>query len=398
MNNRTTYSAETRALLDQLESIAGSNNDEFQTLPPQAYYSQDLFEIEKEVIFKQGWIMIGREDQVPDPGDYMAMRVCDENIVLTRDKHGVLHVLSNVCTHRWMPVCEGKGNTKFFTCPYHSWAFELDGKVRGVPGMEDAPSYDPEKLGLPSIRFETWKGFVFINLNSNADPLNPQLAPLESEIAEYHLEDWKVVKSVEWGESPWNWKTFQDNGDCYHHIGAHPETLELEYPGHLSYSVPNNGAFTFIWSPMRDKLLTEDEAGKRTPGDEPLMSGLTERQRTAFCLIYVLPNYFIFVQPELAAVARVFPTGPETIHLHTDILLPPHMLDTPETDAVAELIAAGLTAVHTEDIEVCTKVQQGMHSQFAKRAPYSLLETHNRDVMLFVTRKISAALKNGFKQ
>ena len=122
-----------------------------------------------------------------------------------------------------------------------------------------------------------------------------------------------------------------------------------------------------------------------------MMPGLTERQRTAFCLIYVLPNYFIFVNPDMAAIARVFPTGPEEIYLHTDIMLPPHLTDLPETEVITEMCLAGLTAVHTEDIEVCTKVQQGMHSKYAKRAPYSLLETHNRDVMLFVANKLMAA-------
>ena len=123
--------------------------------------------------------------------------------------------------------------------------------------------------------------------------------------------------------SPWNWKTFQVNGDCYHHIGAHPDTLETSFPGSSSYSIPNNGAFTFIWCPMREKLIVEDDDGRHMPGEMPMMAGLTERQRTAFCLIYVLPNDFIFVQPDLAAVARFFPTGPEEIYLHTDIMLPP---------------------------------------------------------------------------
>jgi phenylpropionate dioxygenase-like ring-hydroxylating dioxygenase large terminal subunit len=382
-------------LLRELGEIARSSNAEFLTLPPEAYYSPELFEIEQEVIFRRGWVLIGREDQVARPGDYLALRVCGENIVMTRDRHGELHVLSNVCTHRWMPLCSGAGNTRFFSCPYHSWAFELDGRVRGAPGMEDAPGYDPDRLSLSGIRFERWKGFVFVNLDGAADPLGPQLAPLEAEIAEYRLEDWRVVNSIDWGESPWNWKTFQDNGDCYHHIGAHPETLEASFPGAASYSIPNNGAFTFIWSPMREKLLISDEDGRRMPGTEPLQPGLTERQRTAFCLIYVLPNYFIFVQPEFAAVARVFPTGPEEIYLYTDILLPPHLLDRPDTPELAELITAGLRRVHEEDIQVCTRVQQGLHSHFARRGPYSLLETHNRDAALYVARKVTAALDTG---
>ena len=379
-------------LLESLRDIAESGNEECLTLPPEAYYSPELFDIEKEVIFRQGWVLIGREDQVGTPGDFMALRVCDENLVMTRDRQGALHVLSNVCTHRWMPVCEGQGNRKFFSCPYHSWAFELDGTHRGAPCMDGAPGYDPEKLGLPEIRFERWKGFVFVNLDGNAEPLSPQLAPLEAEIAGYHLEDWKVVNSVEWGPSPWNWKTFQDNGDCYHHIGAHPDSLEPNFPGAASYSIPNNGAFTLIWSPMREKLLVTDDGGRRMPGEGPLPPDLTERQRTAFCLFYVLPNYFIFVQPDLAAVARVFPTGPEEIDLHTDILLPPHLQDLPETPDLTEMITSGLQQVHEEDIRVCTEVQQGMHSRFARRAPYSSLETHNRDVMLYVARKVTEAM------
>tara|TARA_B100000959_G_scaffold224211_1_gene237751 strand:- start:123 stop:572 length:450 start_codon:yes stop_codon:yes gene_type:complete len=75
----------TNQLFKELNQIANTSNDEFLTLPPEAYYSQDLFDVGKEVIFRQGWVLIGRKDQVANPGDYMALRLCDENIVMTRD-------------------------------------------------------------------------------------------------------------------------------------------------------------------------------------------------------------------------------------------------------------------------------------------------------------------------
>ncbi|MBV1907465.1 MAG: hypothetical protein KUG75_15440, partial [Pseudomonadales bacterium] len=67
-------SVKTSVLLKELRAIANSKNSEFETLPPEAYYSAELFELEKELIFKRGWILIGRQDQVANPGDYMALR------------------------------------------------------------------------------------------------------------------------------------------------------------------------------------------------------------------------------------------------------------------------------------------------------------------------------------
>jgi phenylpropionate dioxygenase-like ring-hydroxylating dioxygenase large terminal subunit len=103
-------------------------------------------------------VVIGRVDQVPNPGDFLSVDLVGEPLVMIRGRDGTLRVLSRVCRHRWMDVCKGSGNTQLFSCPYHAWTYNLDGTHRGVPGMDATPGFDKGSVALPSIHHEVWQG------------------------------------------------------------------------------------------------------------------------------------------------------------------------------------------------------------------------------------------------
>jgi choline monooxygenase len=111
-------------------------------------------------------------------------------------------VLSNVCRHRWMKICEGSGHAERLVCPYHAWTYALDGRLRAAPQMGETPGFDVNQVCLPIIRHTIWQGSVYINLHGQAEPLAPQLAPIDEEIEEFGLSDWRVAASVDCGEYP----------------------------------------------------------------------------------------------------------------------------------------------------------------------------------------------------
>ena len=110
-------------LIGRVQEVAELSLDHARTLPPEAYRSPELYELEIEKVFRKEWVCIGRADEVSEPGDFVSVTLVGEPLVLTRDHEGTLHVLSRVCRHRWAEVCEGIGNASRLQCPYHHWTY-----------------------------------------------------------------------------------------------------------------------------------------------------------------------------------------------------------------------------------------------------------------------------------
>ena len=377
-------------LLKHLRQIAADGNKHWQTLPPAAYHSPALFELERSRVFKANWFCIGRADQVPEPGDYLAVEVVGEPVVLVRQHDRSLRVLSNVCRHRWMKVCGSAGHAATLVCPYHSWTYELDGHLKAAPEMRETPGFNVDEVCLPAIRHTLWQGFVYINLDGRADPLGPQLEIIDERVAEFGLVDWRVAASVDCGEYPWDWKVMQDNGECYHHLGAHMETFEPNYPAREVTTTSADG-WTMQVSPVRKGRCRKGLDGKEyAPGHFTPVAGLKDWQRTSFMLVYVLPNFFIYLQADMGMKLRVFPLEAGRIHLVADILLPPHAFDEPGLESGLEAAISFFNRFNDEDEFINTRVQRGTASEFAKPAPLSHLEQHNRHVAWWTAAKLTS--------
>src|SRR5882672_6535018 len=135
-------------------SIQGVNDS--QMLAPACYVDQDFYEFEKDAIFSKEWLCVGRESYVSEPGDFFTTMHMGEPVVVVRGRDGTIRAMSTVCQHRAMLVAEGHGNTRSFLCPYHHWAYGLDGHLIGAPAMERACGFDTSQVRLPQFRVELW--------------------------------------------------------------------------------------------------------------------------------------------------------------------------------------------------------------------------------------------------
>ena len=144
----------------QIEAIA-SPLGQAQTLPPIVYRSPALFEQECEAIFYKEWICVAREDQVPNPGDYLRVDVLKQPLILVRQPDNSLHAMSAICAHRGMPLVAEGGNASHFQCPYHLWRYDSLGNLVSKPLMEGVEV--PGDCKLPPVLVETWQGFVFVS-------------------------------------------------------------------------------------------------------------------------------------------------------------------------------------------------------------------------------------------
>ena len=317
--------------------------------------------------------------------------VVGEPVVLVRQADESIRVLSNVCRHRWMKVCEGSGHAERLVCPYHAWTYALDGRLRAAPQMGETPGFDVNQVCLPIIRHTIWQGFVYINLDGQAEPLAPQLALIDEEIEEFGLSDWRVAASVDCGEYPWRQKVMQDNGECYHHLGAHRETFEPNYPAR-EVKTTAAGRRSMQVSPVREGSARKSPDGKEyAPGHFAPVPGLKDWQRKSFILVNVLPNFFIYLQADMGMKLRVSPLQAGRIGLVADILLPLQTFQEPGLESDLEAAISFFNRFNDEDEFINTRVQRGSLSDFAEPAPLSHLEQHNRHVAWWVASQLTAA-------
>jgi phenylpropionate dioxygenase-like ring-hydroxylating dioxygenase large terminal subunit len=335
------------------------------TLPPKAYISPDVFELERVKIFSNAWLCVAREEQLPNPGDYLSLDLIDQPVVLTRDRAGTLRALSRVCLHRAMPLVEGTGNVSRIVCPYHNWTYELDGSLRSAPMMDGVTDFEPERCRLPELKLRVWEGFIFVNLaGERATDFDAQTSGLRQALADYRLADLVIAETMEFN-SPWNWKILVENFlEAYHHIGTHRETLQQTFPAKDAF-VPDNDEQ--MWSLLRMPGNTQPDATHSSFPD------LDEAQRAELMAAAIFPMFLLATSNEFALWFQLEPTRHDAMNLKIHVLMHPDMTAALTTESRAGLRDA-ITAVHIEDIAANEGPWKALHAPLTQQGRLSLHE------------------------
>ena len=200
-------------------------------LPGYIYHSEEIFELEKEKIFMKEWLAMARIEEFEKAGDYRTFRVMGEPVIICRDKAGVLNAFANVCAHRGVEVASGEGNLEEFSCPYHGWLYDLQGKLIGAPYMEEAEGFNPANCRLKPLCLGMWAGWVFINFDDQAEPFEASIAWFDNAFSIFRMEDCRYSgKYVT--ELDCNWKLVNENlMDVYHLQTLHVATFGAHLDG-----------------------------------------------------------------------------------------------------------------------------------------------------------------------
>ncbi len=234
------------SVLEELEREAGVPFGEARALPLGAFDDPEVAALERERIFYRDWMALCNEAALPDPGDYFAIDLIDEPILVIRDESGALRALSNVCRHRGTAILEeGYGNSSTLVCPYHAWSYDTKGQLLATPHSGDTVIERSEHC-LPEFPLEVWHGIVFVNLDKQAEPLTPQLAGLEEALARYGLDRGRASNAPqEFHPCPSNWKFAVENQiECYHLFQTHRNTLEPYSPTLGNFNVAGGARWT----------------------------------------------------------------------------------------------------------------------------------------------------------
>jgi 3-phenylpropionate/trans-cinnamate dioxygenase alpha subunit len=200
----------------------------------QIYSDNALYEQELERIFGRCWLFLAHESQIPQPGDYIRTFMGEDDVLVVRQRGGAVKAFLNTCTHRGNRLCRAdRGNTKAFSCNYHGWVFDIEGKLATVPLEKEVyfDELDRSKFGLvPIERLDSYKGLVFGCFDPSAPSLSDYLGQMK-----WYLDVWLdalpggsvLMGDAQKVEIMSNWKLPVENvcGDGYHLGWAHAAAM-----------------------------------------------------------------------------------------------------------------------------------------------------------------------------
>ena len=154
-------------------------------LPNECYTSSNYLEIEREKIFKDKWTVIGVGCSVPKSGDAIPYNLLGIPLIILRDNEGRIRVFHNVCSHRGFKLLDKPCSLRnVLRCPYHSWAYDFEGKLVATPhigglNIHTSDKFDKSKSNLKEVKSKIWMDIIFVNINNNQVEFNEYVKPLE---------------------------------------------------------------------------------------------------------------------------------------------------------------------------------------------------------------------------
>lgn len=347
------------------------------TLDVAVYVDPAVWGDERERIWFGQWVLVGRVDDVPDPGDRLLVDLAGESVFVLRGDDGAVRAFYNVCRHRGAqlidPAAAPCGNVgRVLRCPYHAWSYGLDGSLKRAPFLDDA--VELHGLGLHELAVDDWGGFLFVNAGATPSSLLDQLGPIPDRVRRYPLADLRRGAHLEY-EVGANWKVIAENyNECYHCGPVHPELCEL---------VPafRHGGDGLAWPdgiPHRDGAWTFTTTGT---SDRAPFPGLDDAERVRHKGELVYPNLLLSLAAEHVAAFRLVPRGPALTTVVCDLLFHPDAIDDPAFDPSD--VVEFWDPVNRQDWAICESVQRGMSSRAWSGGWFAPMEDDTADITVW---------------
>lgn len=328
------------------------------TLPSRFYNDPEVHAAAVDRIFARSWQFLGDIEMVKVPGQvtpFTLLEDClDEPLVLTRDTSDKIHLLSNVCTHRGMQVCEGMSNERFLRCRYHGRRFGLDGKFQAMPEFEGVANFPSAADDLTQVPFGQWGPFLFGGVKP-AQSLEEWLEPVQKTLGWLPLNEFRadptrrktyLVKA--------NWALYVDN----YLEGFHIPFIHAALNSVLDYE--NYDVHLYRWCNLQLGNAGAGEDCFDLPSDSPDYG-----KRIAAYYYWMFPNTMLNFYPWGLSVNVIQPLR----HDLTKVTFIPYVWKEERRSMGA---GADLDRVEREDEAVVELCQKGVRSRFYDRGRYSV--------------------------
>jgi Rieske 2Fe-2S family protein len=358
-------------------------------LPKRWYVDDEHWRRERETVLYESWLCVGRVDALglDEPGRVVVLDVAGESILLTSDADRTLHGAYNVCRHRGSQIvplsADGRPECRAaqaLRCPYHSWTYDLSGRLLRAPHTEGIDDFDPGEFGLTPVGVVAWRGFCFVHLTpSSATDLATDLADFTARLTRYPLESLVVGRRFEY-EVHANYKVLLENfNECYHCGPVHPELTRL---------VPAfaGGGVGLDWDagvPHRPDAWTFTMTGTTTRSPFPDLDA-NERTRHKGELIY--PNLLLSCSADHVTALVLWPTGVDLTRVTCELLFAPE--ETAKGDFDPDDAGELWDLVNRQDWAVCESVQRGMLSRAYRQGWFAPMEDWSADIRRWLVPRL----------
>jgi len=237
------------AISKEIEAALAAEKVRDDFVPASDYISPEFQQLEYERMWNKTWQVACREEEIPKVGDYITYEIGDQSFIVVRSAPDKIKSYHNVCLHRGRRLTTGSGNAIRFHCTYHGWQWNTDGSIARVLDRDDwkgCGSMTDADLKLPETRCETWQGFVFINMDMNAEPLIQYLGAAAETLNPYEYGKMRFRFYATF-RVPCNWKVAEEAfQEGYHVAATHPQLLEFIGDDYTrSYAHGKHGMFTY---------------------------------------------------------------------------------------------------------------------------------------------------------
>ncbi len=357
------------------------------TLPPRCYSDAAWLERERELIFQDSWVTVGRKERWQKTGDFVALDIAGVPTVMIRDKSGAVRAYANSCRHRGMKLLQGQGRCKVVVCPFHGWTYDLEGALISAPRMETCEQLDTERLGLVEFRLETHDGFVFVCMDPDQVSLEEWLGDFSDLHAPWMLE--KLVSTrVREFEVGCNWKSFIEVFNEYYHLPyVHPDSITGYYREPDAADIVIGEYTTQFGVTDGTAALLEDSRQHALPA----APGLTGRNATGTRYTWIYPNLTFAACFDSLWMYQAYPVTVDRCHVVQTICFPQASLEMPNFEARAEAYCQRIDTALEEDLPFLEAQQQGLASPFARQGRFSALEPSVANFACWYADKMSTS-------
>lgn len=382
----------------------------------QGFYTRgEVLDAELELVFRQSWLFVGHGCEIPRPGDYFLFDVGSDSIIVCRGDDGTVRAFHNTCRHRGSRVAlETRGTVKRFVCPYHNWAYDLDGALVSALHMGDA--FDKSCHELHRVHVESLEDLLFICLADTPpsfdrarESVGPHLRPYRPEKTKVCHRDDYLVKA--------NWKLIiENNRECYHCRVAHPEFMKANYDLGMTddprvegeycaalgeqerqwearglptqaVNFPDNSWFRCARMPMKKGFVTETLNGAPSA---PLLGDLRDEHCGSLRVVW-LPNAWMHANCDYIMSTAIAPVDAQHTRISVRFLV--HEDAKEGEDYRVEDVVAVWKATSEQDWRLCENNQLGVNSSRYTPGPYSLVAENavERYVQWYLARMLDGA-------